>query len=109
MDEFEDVTPQEKRFAKMWNRFMTSHVVIADHAIPSYSFEFVRTHYKFLVEHDLRSELMLHFMGFWDSGLISSTHLMNLMAEFDKLSAENLERNVDVVTNSADPPKFEKS
>ena len=108
MDEFEDVTPQEKRFSKMWNRFMTSHVVIADQAIPSYCFEFVRTHSKVLVEHDLRSELMLHFMGFWDAGLISSTHLMNVMAEFDKLSAEKPEGSVDVVKNAADA-KFETS
>lgn len=103
MDEFEDVTPQEKCFAKIWNRFMTSHVVIADHAIPSHCVEFIRTHSKVLVEHDLRSELMLHFMGFWDAGLISSAHLMNLMAEFDKLSAGDWEKgNTEVVNNEKD-------
>lgn len=95
MDEFDDVTPQEKRFTKLWNRFMKSHEVIADHAIPSKCFEFIRTHANFLIEHDLRDELMLHCMGFWDSGLISSTHLMTLMAEFDKVrNAHYSESNV---------------
>ncbi len=86
MDEFDDVTPQEKRFTKFWNRFMKSHEVIADHAIPSKCFEFIRNHANFLIEHGLRDELMLHFMGLWDSGLLSSTHLMTLMAEFDKVN-----------------------
>ena len=88
MDEFDDVTPHEKIFTKLWNRFMKSHAVTADHAIPSKCFHFIRTHATFLVENGLRDELMLHFMGLWDSGLISSTHLMTLMADFDKMNAD---------------------
>jgi hypothetical protein len=87
MDEFDDVTPQEKRFTKLWNRFMKSHPVVADQVIPSKCFEFIRTCTQLLIDLDLRQELMLHFMNFWDNGLISSTHLMNIMAEFDKLKS----------------------
>lgn len=88
MDEFDDVTPHEKLFTKIWNRFMKSHSVIADNAIPLKCFDFIRMHADYLLERDLRDELMLHFMGLWDSGLISSTHLMTLMAEFDKINAD---------------------
>ena len=96
MDEFEDVTSDEKRFCKQWNRFMKSHTVIADGDIPSKCFDFVHKHASFLTEHDLRQELLLHFMGFWDSGLISSTHLMSLMEEFDKIKSDVVADDNDI-------------
>ena len=66
---------------------MRSHTVTADRAIPSKCFEFVRTHVEAIVSLDLRQELLLHLSGLWDFGLISSTHLSDLMSEFDKLRA----------------------
>ena len=67
---------------------MKSHTVIADRDIPSKCFDFVRTRGQLLNQVKLRQEVLLHFTGFWDAGLISSTHLMELMIELDKLVAE---------------------
>jgi VEFS-Box of polycomb protein len=67
MDEFDDVTPQAKRFTKLWNRFMKSYAVTADHAIPSKCFDFIRMHAAFLVENDLRGELRSHLVHSFDS------------------------------------------
>jgi len=85
VDEFDDVTSSEKRFLKLWNRFMKCHTVVADQVIPSKCAEFVNEYSQMLVDMDLREELLLHFTGLWDAGLISATHLKNLMAEFDML------------------------
>jgi len=84
LDEFEDVTPHEKKFTKLWNRYMKSHSVIADRDIPMKCSEFVRLHGKQVMDLGLRQELLLHFSGFWDNGIISSTHLMTLMGDADK-------------------------
>jgi hypothetical protein len=89
IEEFDDVLPQEKHFAKLWNRFLKSHCVIADHIIPSKCLEFVKANSNDLMQHDLRQHLLLHLMGFWDHGLISSSHLLNIMVEYDRISEEH--------------------
>lgn len=38
-----------------------------------------------LVRMELRQELLLHLCGLWDSGLISSSHLSQLMTKFDEI------------------------
>lgn len=68
---------------------MKSHTVVSDRDIPSKCFDFVRTRGQLLNQVKLRQEVLLHFTGFWDAGLISSTHLMELMIELDKLVAED--------------------
>jgi hypothetical protein len=35
MDEFEDVTPKEKAFMKLWNRFVHRHAILADFQVPA--------------------------------------------------------------------------
>jgi VEFS-Box of polycomb protein len=79
---------QEKIFVKLWNHFMKTHIAIADSFIPQACFQFLESYFHALAQHNLRQELMLHFSGLWDHGLISSTHFLNLMATFDKMADE---------------------
>jgi hypothetical protein len=64
---------------------MNCHTVVADQVIPEKCAEFINMYSQVLVEMDLRQELLLHFTGLWDAGLISSTHLKNFMTDFDQL------------------------
>ena len=87
MDEFEDVTSQEKRLMKMWNRFMRSHVVVPDSAVPTRCLKFLRSRMDQLIEHDLREEWLLHLCNFWEFGLISSSFLLSCITELDEAIA----------------------
>lgn len=85
IDDFEDVTEPEKRFIKMWNRFMGSHTVVPDLAISKRCLEFIRSHIVVLEKYKLRRELNLHLTGFWDYRLVSQSHLHYCMREYDGL------------------------
>lgn len=85
IDDFEDVTEPEKRFIKMWNRFMGSHTVVPDLAIAKRCLEFIRSHIVVLEKYKLRRELNLHLTGFWDYRLLSQSHLHYCMREYDGL------------------------
>jgi len=85
LDEFEDVSTKEKKFMKVWNRFIKSHTIIADNSLPSSCMNFLRNQYYMLQENDLRQNLLLHFMNLWDEGLLSSKHIMDCMVEYDSL------------------------
>jgi len=91
LDEFEDVTLPEKRFTKLWNKFIRKHIVTPDLKIPSKCMEFLDGCSLDLIRMDLRQELLLHLSGLWDSGLISSSHLSQLMSKFD-----NIKRTMNV-------------
>eukprot|EP00543_Licmophora_paradoxa_P001395 CAMPEP_0202459278 /NCGR_PEP_ID=MMETSP1360-20130828/34258_1 /ASSEMBLY_ACC=CAM_ASM_000848 /TAXON_ID=515479 /ORGANISM="Licmophora paradoxa, Strain CCMP2313" /LENGTH=295 /DNA_ID=CAMNT_0049080275 /DNA_START=1 /DNA_END=888 /DNA_ORIENTATION=+ len=88
IDDFEDVTDSEKLFIFMWNRFMKSHTVVPDLAIPNRCLRFIRMHTAAMEKHNLRHELNLHLMGLWDHRLLSQSHLHFLMKEYDKLAME---------------------
>eukprot|EP00546_Thalassionema_frauenfeldii_P011571 CAMPEP_0178926710 /NCGR_PEP_ID=MMETSP0786-20121207/18706_1 /TAXON_ID=186022 /ORGANISM="Thalassionema frauenfeldii, Strain CCMP 1798" /LENGTH=482 /DNA_ID=CAMNT_0020601907 /DNA_START=166 /DNA_END=1614 /DNA_ORIENTATION=+ len=85
LDEFEDVTASEKCFTKLWNRFIRKHIVTPDLEIPAKCMEFLNVFGPDLVRMELRQELLLHLCGLWDSGLISSSHLSQLMTKFDEI------------------------
>jgi len=83
LDEFEDVSGNEKKFMKLWNNFIKSDHVIADRDVPGKCHEFVLEHRKQLYEGGLRLNLLLHLFNLWDSGVISSSRILASMSMFD--------------------------
>ena len=83
ISEFEDISGTEKKFMQMWNRFIRSHIVIADKDIPGKCKEFVSSHIKELKAGEMRNNLLLHLMNLWDSGVISRDLLLHLMDVWD--------------------------
>lgn len=94
IDEFEDVTIEEKEFMKLWNRHVHSyrsvcpllvaaHVpsltplvpprsVYSDASMPSVCVEFARAVGPVLVRHGLRHNFVLHLLNLWDNALINT-------------------------------------
>lgn len=87
--EFEDISDREKKFMQMWNRFIKSHIVIADKEIPGKCKEFIRTHINELKAGGMRSNLLLHLMNLWNSGVVSSNRILACMHQYDNGDAEN--------------------
>lgn len=103
LDDFEDVSPNEKLFMRLWNQFIKCHTVLSDRSIPKRCMSFVRHIGQTLVTHELRQELLLHLFNLWDSGLLSSQHIEACMAEYDKMAgttAGNSDRDECLVRDS---------
>ena len=83
LDELEDVSPKEKQFMKLWNRFIKSNHLIADRDMPEKCNEFIVIHRKQLLNAGLRLNLLLHLFNLWDSGVISSNRIFHCMSMFD--------------------------
>ena len=83
LDEFEDVTDDEKKFMKLWNSFIRCNHIIADRDVPAKCTEFVAKHGKFLRDESLRLQLLLHLFNLWDSGVISSARISACMRMYD--------------------------
>lgn len=80
----------EKKFMKLWNRFIRSDAIIRDSSIPEKCREFVSSHHLQITEGDLRGQLLLHLYNLWDNRVLPSYAILNLMNEFDKLSMERI-------------------
>jgi len=83
IDEFGDVSPKEKILMKLWNRFIRSHTIIADGAIPKRCMDFIVAHHNAFITGELRAQLLAHFMNLWDNRLLSSSHIYRLMKRYD--------------------------
>ena len=84
MEEFEDVSEKEKKLMQMWNRFIKSHVVIADRSIPGKCMDFISAHLRELREGEMRNNLLLHLTNLWDAGVISSARIAACMELYDE-------------------------
>mmetsp|Transcript_14136 Transcript_14136/g.20905 ORF Transcript_14136/g.20905 Transcript_14136/m.20905 type:complete len:128 (-) Transcript_14136:577-960(-) len=85
IEEFEDVSPKEKTFMKLWNRFIKCHTVIPDSVIPGKCMDFIRLFATELFENDLRSQFLLHLFNLWDHQLVSSEHILKSLRLYDEL------------------------
>jgi hypothetical protein len=83
MDELGDVSLKEKMFMNLWNKFITSCVVIADRTISKKCRDFILAYHDELVQHDLRKHLLLHLFNLWDNRIVSSWAISALMQLFD--------------------------
>ena len=88
LKELGDVSPKEKVFLNLWNRFMESHTVIRDGAVPNKCEEFLEGWWEELIGGDLRNQFLLHLMNLWDNRLIPSHRIAALMKRYDEYECE---------------------
>ncbi|KAI9922093.1 hypothetical protein PsorP6_002599 [Peronosclerospora sorghi] len=84
LDEFEDVSLEEKEFMKMWNRHVREFKILADFMVASSCRMFARKHGKWLSEHGLRSNFLLHLLNLWDNSLLNSRAIIDCMLILDQ-------------------------
>lgn len=83
LDDFEDISVKEKQFMKLWNQFIKSHTIVSDGDLPDRCVAFITSYLNEMRKLDLRQNLLLHLFNLWDSGLVSSAHVLCCMEEYD--------------------------
>jgi hypothetical protein len=81
IDEYEDISMQEKQLMKLWNSHVASFETYGEKFLPLVCEMFVRRFGGEIANKGLRHNLLLHFMTMWDFGLLLSEeieHFMNL-------------------------------
>ncbi|CAH0492236.1 unnamed protein product [Peronospora farinosa] len=84
LDEFEDVSLEEKEFMKMWNRHVKEFKILADFMVASSCRMFARKHGKWLLDHGLRHNFLLHLLNLWDNSLLNSRAIIDCMLIVDQ-------------------------
>ena len=90
LEEFEDVTPQEKAFMKLWNRWVFRNPIQADRTVPRAVNAFAADLASQLVRQNLRHNLLLHLLHLWDNSLLSAQNITDCMAIVDDKAAQQL-------------------
>ena len=75
LDEFEDVTPPEKAFMKLWNRWIFARPIQADRDVPRAVVAFARAHAAEIAGQNLRHNFLLHLFHLWDNSLLAAAHI----------------------------------
>lgn len=98
LDEFEDVSLEEKEFMKKWNRHVKEFKILADFMVASSCRMFARKHGKWLLDHGLRHNFLLHLLNLWDNSLLNSRAIIDCMLIVDQnqqSSASDIEAKVE--------------
>ena len=88
LEEFDDVSYEEKTFMMMWHSHLKSFRVYADLYIPYITERFARKHAPDLIRLGLRHNFLLHLITLWDYGVISSEEMENCILYVDKFALE---------------------
>uniref|UniRef100_H3GCJ7 Polycomb protein VEFS-Box domain-containing protein n=1 Tax=Phytophthora ramorum TaxID=164328 RepID=H3GCJ7_PHYRM len=84
LDEFEDVSLEEKEFMKKWNRHVKEFRILADFMVASSCRMFAREQGKWLLDHGLRHNFLLHLLNLWDNSLLNSRAIIDCMLIVDQ-------------------------
>ena len=88
LEEFDDVSYEEKTFMMMWHSHLISFPVYADLYIPMITERFARKHAPDLIQLGLRHNFLLHLITLWDYGLISSEDMEKCILYVDKFAVD---------------------
>lgn len=95
LDEFEDVSYEEKEFMKLWNSYIIRNPVVSVAFLSLSIQSFLDTFSREILERKLRYQFLLHVINLWDNGLLKlgdvEMLLLKLDEEFNKVS--NSRRN----------------
>ena len=83
LDEFDDVTADEKSFMKLWNGHARRDHVVYDRDVGRMCSDFVRERGAEMKKGGLRTELVRHLFHLWDAGVVSSRRVEACLAAFD--------------------------
>uniref|UniRef100_A0A3Q0KFJ5 VEFS-Box domain-containing protein n=1 Tax=Schistosoma mansoni TaxID=6183 RepID=A0A3Q0KFJ5_SCHMA len=88
VEEFTDVNPGEKQIMQLWNALLLSirpsGLVVCDGQVLTLVCQFIHQHSRWIHRRRLRTNLLLHLVNLVDYGLLSSSHLRQLMLIYDK-------------------------
>jgi hypothetical protein len=88
LDEFEDVSYEEKEFMKLWNTHIHVFPPYSDAYLPVIVERFVTRFGDAIARRKLRYNLLLHLMTMWDFGLLRGDEVQRLIAVVDARVAE---------------------
>ena len=83
LDEFEDVSKEEKMFMKMWNRFIFYNKIRADFEVHQRCIDFAKAKGEEIVKKNLRENFLLHLINMWDFALVRSNTMVECMLIVD--------------------------
>jgi hypothetical protein len=84
LDEFEDVSLEEKHFMKIWNRYIFYNKIFADYQVAERCINFATKHGLELLQKKLRENFLLHLLNMWDFALIQSDTIEKCMIIVDR-------------------------
>jgi hypothetical protein len=82
LDEFTDVTLDEKVFFKLWNRFSFAHPIISDRKIADACRRFCAIYGAKIKALGLEENMVLHLLNIWQHGLLSADDIAHCMRLF---------------------------
>lgn len=85
IDEFTDVNEGEKALMKLWNLHVMRFSCISDSQIESECRRFVKKNIMLLSLHNLRKNLLLHFLCLVDFGVFKTSNVIALMDYYDEV------------------------
>ena len=85
LEEFTDVSEEEKRFFRIWNAYIGSNTATPQKSIPFRSLDFVKKYGKQMSKCKMGELLVWHLTNLWDEGLISHFHLLACIHQYDLL------------------------
>uniref|UniRef100_A0A7S2RPM2 Polycomb protein VEFS-Box domain-containing protein n=1 Tax=Rhizochromulina marina TaxID=1034831 RepID=A0A7S2RPM2_9STRA len=83
LDEFEDVSTEEKAFMKLWNSYVRDVKILADFQLPIACARFAADYQAQLADPTYRFNFLLHLFNLWDNSLLTSTHISQCMRIVD--------------------------
>jgi hypothetical protein len=87
LDEFEDVSLEEKEFMKRWNRYTRANPILADFMVASNCRQFAKQYGKELIECGLRNNFLLHLFNLWDNSLLTNKAVLECMLIADHMAS----------------------
>lgn len=83
IDEYSDITLQEKDFMKLWHEHLTTCPPYGDRLLPLVCEQFIEKFADSIVTLNLRHNLLLHLVNLWDFGLLLSEEVQAYMEFVD--------------------------
>lgn len=90
IDEYTDITLQEKLFMKLWNSHLTSFPPYGDRLLPVVCETFIECFTEAIVQHNLRHNLALHLINLWDYGLLLTEEVQYYLHCVDLFASQRL-------------------
>jgi len=87
LDEFDDVSWEEKELMKMWNAFTRSYSIWSDAYVARGCTIFAVRHARELAAKKLRQNFLLHLVCLWERGLVTGEHIVECLAAVDAVAA----------------------
>lgn len=90
LEEFEDVSSEEKAFMKLWNTHVNAFPLYGDAHVPLLCERFVTRFSREIFEKKLRYNLVLHLITAWDFSLLRSEDVLHCMNIVDKFISSQI-------------------